>query len=217
MIYLEPKPGTVLRQTRKDDVYGLEKLQIIVFPELDDQERFKAKHYLHHIAIFPEGQMLIENKGEIIGMTTTIRYHFDPAHPKHTFADMITGGYCNSHQANGDWLYGLDIGIHPLHRGKGFARALYKERFNLVKKLGLRGEVTVGMLNGYGSCKNSTPIEQYYLEVCEGKRFDPTVSVQMKAGFVPGGLIEDYVNDPTCCNYGVLLLKICNDPIMPLF
>lgn len=217
MVQIELEPGIVLRHTREEDAEGLEHLQMIVFPDLDDQERFKAQHYRHHISIFPEGQMLIESKGEIIGMTTTIRYHFDPAHPKHTFADMITGGYCNSHQPEGEWLYGLDIGIHPSFRGKGFAKALYQERFNLVKKLGLRGEVTVGMLNGYGACKNSIPVKQYYLEVCEGKRYDPTVSVQMKAGFIPNGLIEDYVNDPTCDNYGVLLLKSCNEPVGTLF
>ncbi|MCC5931868.1 MAG: GNAT family N-acetyltransferase [Cyclobacteriaceae bacterium] len=210
MIYHEPGAGTVLRQTCREDVNELERLQIIVFPDLDDQERFKASHYLHHIAMFPEGQMLIENKGEIIGMTTTIRYHFDPANPKHTFAEMITGGYCYSHQPDGDWLYGLDIGIHPQYRGKGYARALYQQRFNLVKKLGLCGEVTVGMLNGYGQYKDLMPAEEYYIEVCQGKRFDPTVSVQMKAGFTPNGLIEEYVNDPTCGNYGVLLLKKFN-------
>jgi hypothetical protein len=39
-----------------------------------------------------------------------------------------------------------------------------------------------------------------------GARRDPTVSVQMGIGFEPRGLLADYIDDPVCGGYGVLLV-----------
>ena len=56
--------------------------------------------------------------------------------------------------------------------------------------------------------------EEYYAELLAGNRKDPTVSTQMKVGFKPIGLIPDYLNDPSCGNYGVMLVWD-KDQIMP--
>jgi GNAT superfamily N-acetyltransferase len=48
--------GLVVCRTGPEHAEGLEELQRVAFPTLADQERFKARHYLHHIQIFPEGQ-----------------------------------------------------------------------------------------------------------------------------------------------------------------
>ena len=57
-----------------------------------------------------------------------IRLHFDFAILDHTFADIIQGGWLTSHEPDGDWLYGADIGVHPDYRGRGLAQALYAAR-----------------------------------------------------------------------------------------
>ncbi len=199
--------GLVVRHTRPEDAPALEQLQVAVFPTLSDNERFKAIHYRKHLELFPEGQFVADAGGRLVGMTTTIRYDFDFGHIDHSFEDMIDGGYCTKHQPSGAWLYGMDIGTHPQFRGHGIGKALYAQRDRLAKALALKGQVTVGMLSGFGSMAAQMSVEVYYREVKEGKRFDPTVSVQMKAGFVPSGLIAGYVNDPVCGNYGVLLVK----------
>ena len=61
------------------------------------------------------------------------------------------------------------------------------------------------MMNGYGAVSSELSGEQYFKELLEGKRKDPTISTQMKVGFEPIALIPDYLNDPTCGNYGVLI------------
>lgn len=200
--------GLELHHTQPRHAEGLERLQMLVFPTLDDSERFKAKHYVHHIGMFPEGQFCIVDpaRNRVIGMTSTMRYELDLEHPNHTFAEIISGGWMSAHKPDGRWLYGADVGIDPAYRGRGLARALYAARQDTVKKLGLAGQLTVGMPSGYGAVKDQISAQDYYAEVVAGKRSDPTVSAQMHVGFVPHGLIPGYINDPVCDGYGVVLV-----------
>jgi ribosomal protein S18 acetylase RimI-like enzyme len=203
--YQEISNGLVVRHTQPADVTQLEKLQKIVFPTLSDDELIKAPHYLRHLEIFPEGQLVIIDKHQVIGMTSTMRSNFDFEHYHHTFKETIAGGWLTNHNPLGEWLYGLDIGIHPEYRSRGLARHLYRARHVIAKLLGLKGQITVGMMNGYGVVSNQISGEQYYQELLQSKRTDPTLTPQMKVGFQPLGLIPDYLNDPACGNYGVLL------------
>jgi GNAT superfamily N-acetyltransferase len=198
--------GIVTKATAQEHVDALEELQRLVFPSLDDSERFKAEHYRRHIELFPEGQFVALAAAHVVGMTTTLRMGFDFDHPNHRFADVIGGGWLTAHDPGGDWLYGADIGTHPDWRRRGIARALYRARHDTVKALGLRGQVTVGMLRGYGAWKDRIPASEYYRELLAGVRTDPTVSTQMRIGFEPRALVPDYVSDPVCDGFGVLLV-----------
>ena len=184
---------------------ALAALQRIVFPALSFAERLRAEHYLAHLQVFPEGQFVLTNEEMIIGMTTTQRMNFDLSSYQHTFLEISGDGWMSQHQPEGEWLYGLDMGIHPEFRGRGGARLLYRARQQLVRRLGLRGQLTVGMMNGYGAVRGEIGGEEYYREWLEGRREDPTLTRQRKIGFEPLGLIHDYLHDPTCGNYGVLL------------
>jgi GNAT superfamily N-acetyltransferase len=203
--YKQIGDGLVVRHMQPAHADELEALQRIVFPTLDEDELILAAHYLRHLEVFPEGQFVITDSDKIIGMTTTMRSNFDFNHYHHTFKETIAGGWLTNHNPGGEWLYGLDVGVHPDYRGKGLARHLYRARHELAKELGLKGQVTVGMMNGYGAVSNEMSGEQYFKELLEGKRTDPTITPQMKVGFEPIALIPDYLNDPTCGNYGVLI------------
>lgn len=197
--------GLVVQQMQPADAAQLEALQHIVFPALADDELIKAAHYLRHLELFPEGQLVVKDGDKVVGMTTTMRSKFDFGHYHHTFKETIAGGWLTNHDPEGDWMYGLDIGVHPDYRGLGLARELYRARHEIARALDLKGQVTVGMMNGYGAVKDHMTGEAYYQELITGKRKDPTLSAQMKVGFEPIALIPDYLNDPTCGNYGVLI------------
>ena len=203
--YKKIKGNLVIQHMQTSHAAQLEDLQKLVFPTLAPDELLKAKHYLKHLELFPEGQFVITDKDQVIGMTTTMRSFFDFSTYRHNFKETIAGGWMTNHNAGGDWLYGLDIGIDPAYRGQGLARALYRARQDIARQLGLRGQLTVGMMSGYGLVSRVLSGEEYYRELLEGKRFDPTISAQMKIGFEPIVLIPDYVNDPVCGNYGVLI------------
>jgi GNAT superfamily N-acetyltransferase len=183
----------------------LESLQRIVFPTLADEERLHAPQYLRHLEVFPAGQFVILSDRRVVGMTTTMRYNMDSGEHGHIFSDVFAGGWLGRHEPAGEWLYGLDLGIHPDHRGRGFARMLYRARQELVRTLGLRGQITVGMMNGYGAVADRLSGDLYYREWLEGVREDPTLTPQRRIGFEPLGLLPGYLHDPACGNYGVLL------------
>src|SRR5262249_18404692 len=88
--------GIAIHRTEPERAARLGQLQIVVFPTLADAERFKAPHYLRHIAQFPDGQFCAVDRRSgddgIVGMTSTIRIDFDFDHVDHTFADIIAGG-----------------------------------------------------------------------------------------------------------------------------
>jgi GNAT superfamily N-acetyltransferase len=203
--FVTTNSGLVIQNTRPGHAAQLEELQRIVFPTLADDELILKKHYLRHLEIFPEGQFVITDNEKVIGMTSTMCSTFDLANHQHTFKETFAGGWMTNHDPNGDWLYGLDIGVHPDYRGLGLARLLYRARHTIAWQLGLKGQITVGMMSGYGKVSGLMKGEQYYAELLAGKRTDPTITPQMKIGFEPIALIPDYLNDPVCGNYGVLI------------
>jgi 4-aminobutyrate aminotransferase / (S)-3-amino-2-methylpropionate transaminase / 5-aminovalerate transaminase len=191
---------------RPEHAEQLEALQIACFPTLADEERFKARHYRKHQALFDEGQFVVLDEDRVVGATATIRLHFDFAHVNHTFGEVIQGGWLTSHEPDGDWLYGADIGVDPAYRGRGVATALYAARQELVWRLGLKGQVTGGMLRGYGAVKDQMSVEQYYDGVVAGRIKDATLSMQLGVGFEPRALLKNYLQDPVSDNASALIV-----------
>jgi GNAT superfamily N-acetyltransferase len=196
----------VITSARSQQADALEQLQRVVFPTLADEQRFKAAHYRKHIELFPEGQLVALDGDRVVAATATVRLHFNFDDRTHTFADIIQGGWLTSHEPDGDWLYGADIGVHPDYRGRGLAQALYAARQELVWALGLKGQVTAGMMSGFGAVKHRMSAESYYEGLVSGRINDPTLSMQQKVGFEFRALLKNYLSDPICDNYSVLIV-----------
>ena len=204
--YRKLPDGLVITHARPEFALQLEELQRTSFPTLAEDERFKSPHYLKHMELFDDGQLVALDGDRVIGATTTLRLDFDFDHVNHTFGEIIQGGWLTSHQPGGAWLYGADISVHPEYRGRGIATALYAARQEVVWRLGLQGQVTAGMIPGYSAVKQEMSAEEYYAGVLSGRIRDSTLSMQMGAGFEPRGLLANYLNDPVCDNYSVLLV-----------
>jgi len=201
----------VIARMRFAHAEQLEALQRIVFPSLAEEELLHANQYQAHVQLFPEGQFVALDGDKVIGATSSIRYHFDiDKNEHHSFFEIMGGGWFTTHEPNGEWLYGMDVSVHPNYRGQGIARALYRARQYTCRQLGLKGQMTVGMLNGYGSVKDKVTIEEYFDRVKSHQVFDPTVSVQEKIGFNIISLMKDYLNDETCGNAGAVIVLDAN-------
>lgn len=196
--------GLLLQQSEARYAKELDVLQQQVFPTLAEAERMTAKHYLHHLQVFPEGQLLILDGEKVIAATSTMRTQL--ILDDHSFLEISDNLWFNTHQPEGEWLYDMDIGIHPDYRGRGLARQLYRAKQEICRELKLKGQIIVGMPIGYGAYQQEMTIEAYYEMLLKGEIFDPTVSTQMRMGAIPQRLIANYLNDPECGNGGVLML-----------
>lgn len=209
--------GLVVAAMAPEHAGQLELLQIECYPTLADNQRLKARHYLKHIELFPQGQFVVLDGNKVVGMTTSMIVGEKEIHGPHTFDEFFAGGWLTPHNPAGDWLYGIDVGTAASHRGRGVARALYVARQDTVRRLGLKGQCTVGMLSGYGAVSGKIPAEEYYRQLANGEIKDPTVSAQLKIGFKLDELIANYLDDPLCAGYGARLIlpadkKIADSP-----
>lgn len=203
--------GLQLQNTQPQHAAALAALQALVFPTLSEAERMAERHYLHHLNLFPEGQFVVLNGDQPVAMSSTIRYHL--AMEDHTFLEISDNLWLNTHEPEGDWLYGMDMGVHPDYRGQGLARELYRARQEVCRQLGLKGQITVGMPNGYAAHADQWTLEQYYERLVKGEIKDPTVSAQQKIGFQLVRLIHHYLDDPTCGHGGVLMVLPVEQPV----
>lgn len=218
---MSPRPDPLrhwrIVPTAPEHAETLAALQRQVFPTLAPRQRFEAAHYRRHVAMFPEGQFAAvagEMPGIPVASTTTLRLDLDPDAPRHSFAEIMGGGFLTAHDPEGAWLYGADLGVHPDFRRRGIARALYAARHRLVRERGLLGQVTVGLLSGYGSMSEEVPARTYFHQVVTGVRTDPTLSVQLRLGFEPRAILSGYVDDPVCRGYGVFLVLPADRPVL---
>ena len=173
--------GLVIQNAKPEHTAALGALQAIVFPTLSADELMQEKHYQKHIELFPEGQFVVLDGAAVVGMSTTIRYHL--ALEDHTFLDISEGLWMTSHEPEGAWLYGMDVGVHPNYRGRGLAREIYRARQETCRNLGLKGQITVGMPNGFLNYADKMSLDEYFDHILRGQIHDPTVSVQQRMGF----------------------------------
>ena len=212
--YVRVDPAHVhltVENTRSEHVPALARLQRIVFPTLDDTELFTRDKYLKHLELFPEGQFVAvahhEGGSVPIGATTTFRTHFDFEHTQHTYVEAIAEGWLSNHNPQGEWLYGVDVSVHPDYRGMRIGRRLYEARRQLVRELNLRGEIAGALMPGYVHHHHNLSVAQYVLAVWQGKLQDPTLSVQIRNGFRPRGILYEHISDPRSFNAAALIVR----------
>lgn len=198
------KTGFVVKNPTLDDVEMLAEVQRLCYPTLSAEEIMTEEHFTSHINIFQDGQFAIYDGDKLVASATALRY--SDVMGDHNFLDVSGNLYLTTHEPDGEWLYGIDMGVHPNYRGRGFARILYRARQAYVKANGLKGQAIAGMLPGFAKHAHEMDIRTYYEKVKNRELFDPTTSVQERMGFEIIRLFEDYLTDPASGNASVLML-----------
>jgi hypothetical protein len=93
--------------------------------------------------------------------------------------------------------------VHPAYRSRGVGSKLIEVRYNLVRKLNLRGLAAGSLIIDYYKVADHIPVEKYVEDVIAGRRFDTNLSKQLHKGFKVHGLIPNYSSTETSLNWGV--------------
>jgi GNAT superfamily N-acetyltransferase len=202
----EHMSDVVIIQTSMQYADEIEDLQRRCYPTLDPSHLIRREHVESQVRIFPEGQHLALIDGIVVGMSSSLRHNIDFSEAQHSFDEMIAGGYITNHNPHGEWLYGADMSTHPDYRRRGIASRLYDARKSLIKRLNLRGMVGGGMVPGYRFHKHEMSLEVYAAKVSAGELHDPTLTPQLKNGYVVRGVIYEYLHDELLGNDATLIV-----------
>jgi GNAT superfamily N-acetyltransferase len=195
-----------ITNTRPEHLAALAEHQRICFPTLAPDEWMTEEHFASHLRLFPEGQHVALDGARVVGQSSTFRIGGARALHQHQYMDILGQSYFTNHDPNGEWLYGADMSVHPDYRGRKISKLLYDARKALIRQLGLRGMVAGGMIPGYKHYRDSMSVEEYARAVAAGELTDPTLTPQLRAGFMLRGILYNYIEAGELGNNSTLIV-----------
>ncbi|TXD49329.1 carbon-nitrogen hydrolase family protein [Polaribacter sp. IC073] len=155
---------------------------------------------------FPEGQVVIKINGELAGCALSIILDYDSFDDQHTYKE-ITGAFTfDTHDEDGDILYGIDVFIKSEYRGLRLGRRLYDYRKELTEKLNLRGIAFGGRIPNYHKFATSLSPKEYIEKVKRKEIHDPVLNFQISNDFHPSKILKGYLEgDENSGEFAVLL------------
>jgi ribosomal protein S18 acetylase RimI-like enzyme len=192
----------IIRNTRLDDIEKIVKLQQDSFPILARYDNiWHPEELKSHLQIFPLGQFVVEEDGEVVGSASTLIVTLNPEYAEHTWKGITSDGMFTDHNPNGDSLYGADISTHPKFRHEGIGSMLYGARKELVLRLGLRRMISGGRLFNYQDYADKMSAFEYANKVINGELHDPVLSFELDNGFKFIKVLPEYLDDIRSQNY----------------
>ncbi len=194
----------IVRNTRITDADAINQIVSACYPGSPPYPRDALRAQLNH---FPEGQLVVEYEGRIVGFCISFIISEAEAFRQHSWKEITGTGMASRHDPLGDYLYGMDVCVDPEFRGKKIGERLYNERRKLCQKLGLKGIVFGARIPGFGKKKKIYPTPEEYLEAVKAKIIrDQTISFQMRNGFKPIKILHSYLpTDLESQGYAVLM------------
>jgi predicted amidohydrolase/GNAT superfamily N-acetyltransferase len=204
---MKQKRAVSIREATRADIPGLMALNRAAYPVLaEDNVVWGDTHLLSHQRVFPQGQLVAEVGGRLVGAVASLVVDLgpEPLRP-HTWAGITDSGYFTNHHLNGDTLYGADVYVHPDSRGLGVGAALYEARRQLCRRLNKRRILAGGRLWNYSEHADKMSPEEYAHHVEAGELRDLVLSFQLREGFVLRGVMPHYLKDARSRNHASLV------------
>ncbi len=175
-----------------DDYQDLKKAMILSYQNMPSSY-WKEHHIVKLLEIFPEGQVVLKVNGEIAGCALSIIVEEQKIENPHTYRE-ITGNYTfETHNPNGEVLYGVDIFIKPEFRGMRLGRRMYDFRKELCEKLNLKGIVFGGRIPNYHKYAASMTPKKYIEKIKNRELEDPVLNFQLSNDFYPVRILKNYL------------------------
>lgn len=149
------------------------------------------------LKIFPEGQLCVTVNGKLVAAAMALIIDYEKFGDNHTYRQITGAGTFNTHDPNGDVLYGIDVFVHPDYRNMRLARRLYDARKELCETLNLRAIVAGGRIPYYGKYANELTPKQYIEKVQNKELYDPILTFQLSNGFHVKKVLRNYLTIDT--------------------
>ncbi|PID94439.1 MAG: carbon-nitrogen hydrolase [Bacteroidetes bacterium] len=156
---------------------------------------------------FPEGQAIIKVDGEVAGCALSIIVDYSKYEGNHTYREVTADYTFDSHDPNGDMLYGIDIFIKPEFRGLRLGRRLYDYRKDLCEKRNLKGIAFGGRIPNYHKYAHQLSPKEYIEKVKRKEIDDPVLNFQISNDFHPARILKGYLEDDTASREFAVLLE----------
>ncbi|HMO39781.1 MAG TPA: bifunctional GNAT family N-acetyltransferase/carbon-nitrogen hydrolase family protein [Saprospiraceae bacterium] len=194
-----------LRNLKIDDYKDLKASMIEAYAGIGG-EYWRKKNIEKLLHIFPEGQLCIEVDGKVVASALSIIVSYRRFGDDHTYR-QVTGNYSfNTHDPNGDVLYGIDVFVHPNYRGMRLGRRLYDARKELCENLNLRSIMAGGRIPNYMNFSNELSPRDYIDKVKLKEIYDPVLTFQMSNDFHVRKVLRGYLpGDTESKEYATLL------------
>ena len=194
-----------VRRWVKEDIPGIVIVQKAAYPNFDNDDLCDERIYNMQYTAFPEGQILAELNGKIVGYATSLIVQLDDDSPWYSYSEITGVGTFTTHNPSGDTLYGADIAVHPDFRGMRIANHLYKVRKRILKRFNLRRMVAGGRIPEYSQHSGKISPEEYVVKVERGELKDMALNAHLRAGYKVKAIHMDYLSDESSLNYATFL------------
>ncbi len=192
-----------LRNTQLSDYPTMKEIMDLVYGHAGgawSQEQFESQ-----LARFPEGQICLEDNGQVIAAVISVIVDYKKFGDFHTHQQITGNGYLTTHDPTGDTLYGVDVFVHPDYRGLRLGRRLYDARKELCRKLNLRRIIFGGRIPGYDKYGDKLTPQEYIDEVRAREIYDPVLTFQLSNDFHVRRVITGYLpEDEESHGYAVI-------------
>ena len=186
------KHKPLIRHTRSSDIKPLLELQERVYPTIRPWPESSLRQ---QIETFPQGQIVAEVDGQLVGAASSLMILWDEWDVEHTWKEITSRGSFDTHNPEGRTLYGAEVFVHPELRGAGIGHALYRGRRQICRKLNLKRIIACGRLPGYHHHADQISALLYAQKVVWGDILDPVLNFQLREGFDFCGTVEGYLPD----------------------
>lgn len=158
------------------------------------------------IKIFPEGQIVTVVDDKIVGCALSIIVDYDKVKNDHTYAQVTGKETFNTHNPEGNILYGIEVFIHPGYRGLRLARRMYEYRKELCETLNLKAIMFGGRIPNYHKYADKMRPKEYIERVRQREIYDPVLTFQLSNDFHVRKVMTNYLpNDEESKHYACLL------------
>ncbi|MBC6696604.1 GNAT family N-acetyltransferase [Hymenobacter sp. BT190] len=186
-----PAHKLVLRTLKRSDFKVVQEIMDKVYSNMEGA--WSQEEYNNLLKKFPEGQICIEDNGQVVAAALAIIVQYSDFGDRHTYAKITGHGKFDTHNSDGDTLYGVDVFVDPEYRSLRLGRRLYDARKELCENLNLRAMVAGGRIPGYNQyAEEMTPAK--YVEMVRNKELvDPILTFQLSNDFYVRKIIRGYL------------------------